>query len=272
MPKKITAQVGRKRQIPDHEQEELEPALKQPRLEPAERQVGEPGRPYRDFVENEASAYWREKGKKKDPAGPAEQDNTGVAVPGPSRGHHSRNEIIKLKAVGAMAQHAAAKGWIKPPYSNPYQSPSFIDALIQLADDANWLARKIPLPAHPDPQHPTIYYVVDPVTNRPIPREDSYIRGDYVYSDDGIKVTSHERIYPLVLPEDGSKVDLSLMNKLKRDVGFTLEQGPEQVEVRIYWTQWVIYGMETYNSLLRDLQFSPEPPTPTILYTEIVEV
>ena len=42
--------------------------------------------------------------------------------------------------------------------------------LIQLADDANWLAREIPLPDHPPPKHPPIYYKIDPETNRPVPR------------------------------------------------------------------------------------------------------
>ena len=37
-----------------------------------------------------------------------------------------------------MVQHALERGWIKPPISEAYESPSYIEALIELARDARW--------------------------------------------------------------------------------------------------------------------------------------
>lgn len=199
-----------------------------------EEQAVEPGRPYREFVENEAGQYCQE--TVRDP--------------------RNRYACRKLMGVAAMVEHAIQKGWIKPPYSNPYRSPSYIDALIQLADDANWLAREIPLPEHPDPQHPTIFYTVDPVSNRPIPREDSYIRGDYVY-ENGARVTTDDRIFPLPIPVSDKEPDPILLLELELSSCFTLEPGPENVEVKIHWLEWKRNEIRVRDSLLKCLYFAP---------------
>ena len=86
-------------------------------------------------------------------------------------------------AVNALYLHAAERGWIKPPYFRPAASPDYVEALIRLADDAGWLALEIPLPDHPAPHHPPIYYTIEQAGNRPTPRPrpDALIRGDYLY-------------------------------------------------------------------------------------------
>ena len=99
-------------------------------------------------------------------------------------------------AVNAMRLHAAERGWIKPPYSRPQAGADYVEALIQLAHDAGWQAREIPLPVHPGPQHPAIYYTVDEASNRPLPREDAFIRGDYVYTAGGYRLTQAAHILP----------------------------------------------------------------------------
>ena len=72
-------------------------------------------------------------------------------------------------------------GWIKLPFSEAYESPSYIDALIQLADDAMWLAKEITLPDHPPPYHPPIYYTISIKwgCRFEIVRDDAVICGDY---------------------------------------------------------------------------------------------
>ena len=57
--------------------------------------------------------------------------------------------------------------------------------------------KKIPLPEHPDPQHPPAYYRIDPESNRPVPGKDALLRGDYVYvPEDGSRITREEYIPP----------------------------------------------------------------------------
>ena len=64
-------------------------------------------------------------------------------------------------------------------------------------DDAGWTDKEIPLPAHPEPKHPPIYFTRDPATGRPVPREDAVIRGDYVYHPlTGRRFTPDDWIYP----------------------------------------------------------------------------
>ena len=107
------------------EEEEAEMPPVRPLPERVEAGPVQPGRPYRDYVENEADRYWRE------------------------------------------------------------------------MEDTGRRPREIPLPDHPAPKHPPIYYTVDPVTGRPVPTEDSLIRGDYVYDlADSFRITQDEYIRP----------------------------------------------------------------------------
>ena len=104
-------------------------------------------------------------------------------------------------AVNAVQHYAAERGWINHPFTPSEASPDYIEALVQLADDAGWLAREIPLPEHPDPQHPTIYYTQAPVTGLPVPRADSLIRANYLRCNhSSTRVTRADYIYPYLLP------------------------------------------------------------------------
>ena len=164
----------------------------------------QPGRPYQDYVENEAERYWQEMVKAGSLTKPDLQEIRAGALPVLGLAQRYRpgpklNPALNRAqmAVVAMQLHAWEQGWIKPPYSRLQMSPNYVEALVQLADDAGWLAREIPLPDHPHPKHPPIYYTVDPATERPVPSEDSLIRGDYVYDpDDGSRITQDEYIRP----------------------------------------------------------------------------
>ena len=149
----------------------------------------QPERPYQDYVENEAGRYWQEMVKVGNLTKPDLQEIRAGATPVLGLAQRYRpgpklNPALNRAhtAVNVMHLHVAESGWIKPPYSRPETSPNYVEALIQLADDADWLAREIPLPDHPPPKHPPIYYTTDPATGRPVPREDSLIRADYVHT------------------------------------------------------------------------------------------
>ena len=161
------------------EQEEEEPGAKRPRLEPVEAQhVGPP--PYRDFVEREVREYWQSLGGVGSLTKPTQEEVRTAAMPilcAALRRREGRNEypdpVTAHHAVGGMIQHALETGRIKSPFSEASESPNYIEALIQLADDANWIAREIPLPDHPPPHHHPIYYTMDSESSRPMPRDDS---------------------------------------------------------------------------------------------------
>ena len=182
---------------PPQEEEETAPAIQRPRPDPVEASATEPERPYQDFVERETRAYWAETGKERNLVKPTQQEIRAAAMPILCRALRNRRGNRRYLGAAAMMEHAMVRGWIKLPYPNPYRTPSYIDTLIQLADDANWLAREIPLPDHPPPKHPAIYYTIDPETDRPVPRVDSLIRGDYVYDQlSGSRITRADYIYP----------------------------------------------------------------------------
>ena len=64
------------------------------------------------------------------------------------------------------------------------------------------------MPDHPAPRHPPIYYTVDPKTGKPVPTEESWIRGDYVYNIRfGSRFTHSEYIYPWRDPDNQPSVD-----------------------------------------------------------------
>ena len=145
----------------------------------------QPGRPYQDYVESEAERYWREMVKVGSLTKPDLQEIRAAARPvlGLAQRYRPRWKLNPAlnraqQAVAAMQLHALEQGWIKPPYSRLQMSPNYVEALVQLADDAGWLAREFPLPDHPPPKHPPIYYTTDPATGRPVPREDSLIRAE----------------------------------------------------------------------------------------------
>ena len=200
------------------EQEEEEPGAKRPRLEPVEAQPMGP-LPYRDFVEREAREYWQSLGGVGSLTKPTQEEIRTEAMPilcAALRRREGRNEypdpVMAHHAVVGMIQHALETGRIKSPFSEASESPNYVEALTQLADDANWIAREIPLPDHPAPHHPPIYYTMDSGSSRPMPRDDSYIRGDYVYTPlFGFRITAYDRIFPSVIPEDAPETTISIL-------------------------------------------------------------
>ena len=121
----------------------------------------QPERPYQDYVENEAERYWQEMVKVGNLTKPDLQEIRAGATPVLGLAQRYRpgpklNPALNRaqQAVDAMQLHALEQGWIKPPYSRLQMSPNYVEALVQLADDADWLAREIPLPDHPPPKHP----------------------------------------------------------------------------------------------------------------------
>ena len=163
MPLKRTAQ--QREPHPHGEQEEVEQGAKQPKLEPVDEELMEPGRPHQAFVENEARKYWQDIMQVGSLTKPTREELRAAAMPILCQAQRRRTGwspwTMALHAVDAMQLHARERGWIKPPYSRAGESPGYIDALIQLANDAGWLAREILLPEHPEPKHPPIYYTMD---------------------------------------------------------------------------------------------------------------
>ncbi len=143
----------------------------------------EPERPYQAFVESEARKYWQETSQAGALVKPAQEQIRAAALPVLCVALRNRAGNRRHQAVADIVQQARDKGWIKRPYSRAHASPSYFDALIQLADDANLVAREIPLPDHPPPHHPPIYYTIESYNGRPVPvpRKDAIIRGHYLY-------------------------------------------------------------------------------------------
>ena len=264
--------TGKTARVPEphssREQEEEEPGAKRPRLEPVEAKAMEPGRPYQAFVEREAKEYWQSLGGVGSLTKPTQEEVRAAAMPilcAALRRREGRNEypdpVRAHHAVGGMIQHALETGRIKPPFSEASESPNYVEALIQLADEANWLAREIPLPEHPPPHHPTIYYTMDSESSRPIPRDDSYIRGDYVYTPwFGTRLTTSDRIFPLVMTDDNPDTITATLQILGLEAFFTLESGLENVEVTVNYLERIGPFTFLIRMPLKLLHFSPFPP------------
>ena len=121
------------------EQEEAEPDVMRPELLPVEAGPVEPGRPYRTFVEREARRYWQEVVNVGGLTKPSREDIRAAAMPVLCQALRNRPGSRRHQAVAAVVQHALERGWIKPPFSEACESPSYIDALIELAKDARWI-------------------------------------------------------------------------------------------------------------------------------------
>ena len=265
---------------PAQEQEEEEPGAKRPRLEPVETQPMGQGpsgfpvmqewqqRPYQDSVEREARDYWQSLGGIGSLTKPTQEEIRAAAMPilcAALRRREGRNEypdpVRAHHAVGGMIQHALETGRIKPPFSKACESPNYVEALIKLADDANWLAREVPLPNHPPPKHPPIYYTMDSESSRPIPRSDSYLRGDYVYTPwFGSRVTASDRIFPLEMPEGHPVLTANILYNLGLEALYTLESGRENVEVFVSFLERIGPHTLLNKMPLKYLHFSPYPP------------
>ena len=240
--------VSEREPQPPLEQEEEEVRAQQPALEPVGIQAIEQEpygaapaperqqRPYQDFVESEARKYWQELRHAGNLTKPAQQEIRAAAMPILCQALRNRPGNRRHVAVASMAQHALEKGLIKRPFSEANESPSYIEALIQLADDANWLAREIPLPDHPEPKHPPVYYTVGSMRGRPhpIPRVDSLIRGDYVYDRMGNRLTKTDYIYPW--PDSSEVPTKNDLITRGWDACYTLYMGAHnQVTIMFHW-------------------------------------
>ena len=121
---------------PPQEQEEVEVRAE---LNPVEPQAMKPGRPHQAFVENEARKYWLEEtGQFGNLMKPTQQEIRAAAMPTLCRALRNRVGSRRHHAVAGMVQHVMDRGWIKPPFSEARESPSYIEALIELARDAGW--------------------------------------------------------------------------------------------------------------------------------------
>ena len=264
----------------------------QPVPEPDATRAMEPERPYQAFVESEARKYWQETGKEHNLVKPARGELRAAATPILCQALSNRGGDRRHEAVAAVVQYALEKGWIKRSLTEPYPSLPYIDALIRLAQDANLLAWEIPLPDHPPPRHPPIYYSLASRFGRlvPVPRKDAIIRGDYLYKKDGYRVTGEKDIKPmaslpganwrlkwsnLLFPETRAiAVDQDYLRSVRPVYyGLSFERAGLPANRRgVYvWFDWKeeIGGTLTYHSSqLRDfpypsdLVFSPRPPKP----------
>ena len=162
-------------------------------------------------------------------------------------------------AVYVMLLHFAESGRIKHPFTLSEASPNYVEALIQLADDANWLAREITLPNHPPPKHPPIYYTIDPETNRPVPRAGSLIRGDYLFQNHGSRLTNISHFHPWLSVRFTPSDFLLSMTAY-----YSLVLTPENnVGVMIHWPICLPGSNRilTLDFRLRLIHLSPQPPS-----------
>lgn len=248
MPIKIT--VPKRDSQPPQEQEQPEARVGQPVLEEsADARDMEPGRPYQSFVESEARKYWQEISILNGLTKPAEQEIRAAAMPVLVRALRMRpgrklNPYLNMAhhAVADVVKHVWEQRWTGRPLSDPYASVDYTDALVQLADDADWLAREIQFP-----DHPSIYYTRDTRTGKLIPRKDSYIRGKYLSEVFGSRLSNDDRIYPNTSPKRGYAY-------------YTLDDRSGTPSVRIHYhvdqgRGWRDFsGVKFYDKALKDLR------------------
>ena len=243
---------------PSQEQEEEEQRAKTPRLEPVEAQPMGP-LPYRDFVEREARNFWHEIGNTRNLTKPTQEEIRAAAMPILCRALRNRTGHRRHRAVADIVQHALETGWIKPPFSEACESPNHVEALIQLAHEANWLAREIILPGYPGPKHPPLYYRIDLNSHLPVPTEDSLIRGNYVYTLYGHRVTKAGFIHPWLDPDKfPTKNDFVVRGW---DVCYRLGLTRTGVEIFIHGISTISSYPVPWITRLYLLNFTPDPCT-----------
>ena len=216
-----------------------EPAVKLPFQEPDEVGASEPGRPHQAFVESRLRQYLRDNDVRS-LVKPTRAEIREAAMPilcmarniPEITGRFPLKRISRHRGAAAMRLNHAMENlmpldWVKAPYSNTYRSPSYVDALIQLADDAGWLAKEIPLPAHAEPHHPAIFYTVEKKYGFPcgIPKEDSLIHADYVHTLNGQRISRQRVIHPWPILREGFFPERGRMLELGWDACYTLSVG-----------------------------------------------
>ena len=289
------------------EEEAEAPARRAARAEPAPAGPGPAqagpapaGRPYRDYVENETDRYWREMVKPGSLPKPDRQEIRASAFR--TRGMVLRRRRCKVpdpalsryrahQAVNAVQLHLVEIRLLRHPFAPSEASPGYAEALVQLVADAGWQPREIPLPAHPDPQHPAIfYYIDDPVSERPVPREDALIRADYVRdAADGCRITGGEYIYPWRGPayqpsihdicSRGRRAYYTLSLSVTGSRDRSRDLSPGEATITYHWIEplrgipvvmrkrdRVLYSTPFGDRVLMSLHFSPRPPSPAEIF------
>ena len=252
------------KRYPPGAEEKPEPAADLPGVVPDDE---EQARPYQDYVDSEARKYWQETAREHNLTKPSQQAIRAAAMAVLCRARRRKTGRPPLYrahlAVIAMQSHALEQGLIQPPYSRLETCPDYLEALIQLADDAGWLAREIPLPDHPPPKHPPIRYVTNPKIFWPVPTADSLIRGDYVHTPGGMPITEAEYIHPWIDPVVYIPGKNDIINK-GWDACYTLFLGRESSPAIMF--HWIKRenGVTTREcASLKSLKFSPNlPPVP----------
>ena len=247
------------------EEEEVETPAGRPAAEPVEAGPSLPVRPYRNYVEIEAERYWREIVQPGTLTKPDQRELRTAALPVLCLALRNRPGISALlrahMAANAVQLRFAEKRWLKHPYTLSEESPNHAEALVQLADDMDWLAREIPLPDHPAPKHPTIYYTIDPASNLPVPRDDALIRGDYVYTSGTLRLTNADNIHPW----RGQRAQPSSedMTSMGWEITYSLDGTGDAVRVIFHW-KLEHYNLPAFVLKLpvEDLVFSPYPAPP----------
>ena len=228
---------------PPQEQEDVEVGAEQPVLEPSEAQAMEPGWPYQDFVDRAVREFWQELWNTRNLTKPTQEEIRAAAMPILCQALRNRTGHRRHLAAGGIVQHALETGWIKPPFSEACESPNHVEALIQLAHEANWLAEELTLP-----DHPSIYYNRDVKTNKSVPREVCYIRGEYLSEVFGSKLSENSRIYP--------------SESWRLNIYYSIENRRGEPTVRIHYQRdegrgWRNFsGIKRYNESLEDLRLA----------------
>lgn len=233
------------------------PLLTAPRDEPRRHRSR---RPHQDFVEREARRYWQRIIEIGALTKPGLTEIRAAAMPILCQGLRNRQGHRRQYSVDAMQLHALEQRWIKPPYPNLLESPSYIDALIQLATDADWMAEEVTLPYHPEPEHPPVYYSIDSHSGMPIPAKESLIRGDYVFTHDGCRVTQAGFIHPW---RDLTRYPtINDLDTRGWDVCYRLGITGIQVVIFIHGVSSVRRSRRIWLSPLNRLHFTPHPDDP----------
>ncbi len=244
-------------------QEELAAAAKKPDPGPVTVNLLEPGRPYRAFVESRLRRYLRDNNIRS-LVKPAREEIRAAAmrilVQGLRRRSGSTTYVepkLASRAVADVVQHAREQGWIGPWSRSETRAGPFYDkVLIQLVEDAHWMPFEIPLPLHPAPHHPPVYFYHEMSKAGdyyPVARPDSLIRGDYVRNMAGRRITDDEYIHPWPYPD--RHPDISGLIDQQRDACYALKHRRSSVWVEMYWLETFSYGMQMEQANLEDLQF-----------------
>ena len=249
---------------PVPEQEEIKERAELLAFEPAEAEAIQPGRPHQAFVESQLRQYLHDNNIRS-LVKPTQEEIRAAAMPILCQAWRRRTGWEPLAsahhAVADVVEHIREERWTRRPLTEAYACTTYLDALIQLADDTYWLAREIPLLDHPEPKHPPIYYMINLKRNWPVPRADSLIRGDYVYDPEtGSRITRDEYIYPWLEPHCRFPLKRDLID-LGRDAIYSLNFGRQRrVRIIFHWIKQIDNEPVYFYSPALLMHFSPSPP------------